>query len=173
MLLSTLFWSRWMMSVLPCIVHPHSCMPVGLHRLHYLFVQHQLVMYRRGRSSSHEPIHFFYFSPSSSRFFLTCAFQCSLAFGMRTFDLILRYAFACSYFSGRYLSVRWLEVCFPHTHEYHRKAETAPASIRYQVTQLKRIFSLDRNPPSGLQCCGWTWPSLVTMNCMCNSSEFI
>jgi hypothetical protein len=79
---------------------------VGLHRLHYLFVQHQLVMYRRGRSSSHEPIHFLYFSPSSLLFFLTCAFQRSLAFGMRTSDLILRYAFACSYFSGRYLSVR-------------------------------------------------------------------
>jgi len=34
---------------------------VGLHRLQYLFVQHQLIVYRQGRSSSHEPIHFLLF----------------------------------------------------------------------------------------------------------------
>jgi hypothetical protein len=31
---------------------------VGPHRLQYLFVQHQLIVYRQGRSSSHEPVHF-------------------------------------------------------------------------------------------------------------------
>ena len=40
---------------------------VGPHRLQYLFVERQLSVYRQGRSSSHDPIHFFflYFSPSS------------------------------------------------------------------------------------------------------------
>ena len=54
---------------------------IGPHRLQYLFVQHQLIEYRQGRSSPHEPVHFFYlyFTQSSTRFFLTCAFQRSLA----------------------------------------------------------------------------------------------
>jgi hypothetical protein len=30
---------------------------VGPHSLQYLFVQHQLIVYRQGRSSSYEPIH--------------------------------------------------------------------------------------------------------------------
>ena len=34
---------------------------VGPPRLQYLFVQHQLIVYRQGRSSSHEPIHFLVF----------------------------------------------------------------------------------------------------------------
>ena len=34
---------------------------IGPHRLQYLFVQHQLILYRQGRSSSHEPIHFLVF----------------------------------------------------------------------------------------------------------------
>jgi len=34
---------------------------VGPHRLQYLFVQHQLIVYRHGRSSSHEPTHFLLF----------------------------------------------------------------------------------------------------------------
>ena len=33
----------------------------GLHRLQYLFVQHQLIVYRQDRSSSHEQIHFLAF----------------------------------------------------------------------------------------------------------------
>jgi hypothetical protein len=81
-----------------------------------------------------------YFSPNSSRFFLTCAFQRSLASRI-TSDLILRYAFACSYWSGRYLSVRWLKVWFPHTREYHRKAETAPASVQCQVTNWREYLA--------------------------------
>ena len=55
---------------------------VGPHRLQFLFVQHQLIVYRQGQYSSHEPIYIYiylYVSPSSSRFFLTCAFQRSLA----------------------------------------------------------------------------------------------
>ena len=44
---------------------------VGPHGLQYLFVEHQLIVYRQGRSFSHEPIHYFYFSPSTSRFSLT------------------------------------------------------------------------------------------------------
>jgi len=31
------------------------------HRLQYLFVHHQLIVYRQGRSYSHEPIHFLVF----------------------------------------------------------------------------------------------------------------
>jgi len=31
---------------------------IGPHRLQFLFVQHQLMVYRQGQSSSHEPIHF-------------------------------------------------------------------------------------------------------------------
>jgi hypothetical protein len=58
--LSTFFWNRWMISVLLCFVYPHRY-AVGPQRLHYLFVQHQLIVYRQGRSSSHEPIHFFVF----------------------------------------------------------------------------------------------------------------
>jgi len=34
---------------------------LGPHRLQYLFVQHQLIVYRHGRPSSHEPIHFLVF----------------------------------------------------------------------------------------------------------------
>jgi len=34
---------------------------LGPHRLQYLFVQHQLIVYRQGRSPSHEPIHFLLF----------------------------------------------------------------------------------------------------------------
>ena len=34
---------------------------VGPHRLQYLFAQHQLMVYRQGRSSSHESIHFLLF----------------------------------------------------------------------------------------------------------------
>ena len=30
----------------------------GPHRLQYLFVQHQLIVYRQGRSSANEPTHF-------------------------------------------------------------------------------------------------------------------
>jgi hypothetical protein len=52
---------------------------VGPLRLQYLFVQHQLTVYRQGRPSSHEAIHFLHSSPSSSRFFFTCAFQRRLA----------------------------------------------------------------------------------------------
>ena len=34
---------------------------VGPRRLQYFFVQHQRIVYRQGRSSSHEPIHFLVF----------------------------------------------------------------------------------------------------------------
>jgi len=34
---------------------------IGPHRLQYLFVEHQLVMRRQGRSSSHKPVHVFVF----------------------------------------------------------------------------------------------------------------
>jgi len=33
----------------------------GPHRLQYLLVQHQLIVYRQGRSSSREPIYFLVF----------------------------------------------------------------------------------------------------------------
>jgi hypothetical protein len=34
---------------------------VGPHRHQYLFVQYQLIVYRQGRNSSHEPIYFLVF----------------------------------------------------------------------------------------------------------------
>jgi hypothetical protein len=34
---------------------------VGPHTFQYLFLQYQLIVYRQGRSSSHEPIHFLLF----------------------------------------------------------------------------------------------------------------
>jgi hypothetical protein len=34
---------------------------LGPHRIQYLFVRNQLIVYRQGRSSSHEPIHFLLF----------------------------------------------------------------------------------------------------------------
>jgi hypothetical protein len=43
---------------------------VGPHRLQYLFVQHQLIVYRQGLSSSHEPIHFLVFQSKLFAFFL-------------------------------------------------------------------------------------------------------
>ena len=43
---------------------------VGPHRLQYLFVQHQLTVYRQGRSSSHEPIYFLVFQSKLFAFFL-------------------------------------------------------------------------------------------------------
>ena len=45
---------------------------VGQHRIQYLFVQHQLSVYRQGRSSSHEPVHFLVYLSKLFAFFLTC-----------------------------------------------------------------------------------------------------
>jgi len=52
---------------------------VGPYRLQYLFIQHQLIVYRQVNLLPMSQCIFLYFSRSCSRFFLTCAFQCSLA----------------------------------------------------------------------------------------------
>jgi len=140
MSLSTLFWIRWMMTVLLCFVYPHSLCRRSTQAS--VFVCTASAYY-----VSTGPIFplantFSCVLVQTVRvFFLTCAFQRSLAPRMRTSYLILRYAFACSYWSGCYLSVRWLKSCFPHTHEYHREAETAPASVRCQVTNWREYLA--------------------------------
>ena len=55
---------------------------VGPHRLQYLFVQHQLIVYRNGRSSSHEPMRFLVFQSEIFAFFLDMCLPAQL-FGIR------------------------------------------------------------------------------------------
>jgi hypothetical protein len=77
MFLSTLFWIRWMLTVLLCFVlSSPQLYAVGPHRLQYLFVQHQIIVYRQGRSSSHEPIHFLVFWSKLFAFFNGRCIKC-------------------------------------------------------------------------------------------------
>ena len=57
---------------------------VGPHRLQYLFVQHQLIVYRKGRSSSHESIHFLVLWSQLFAFFLDVCLQAQLGIQCHT-----------------------------------------------------------------------------------------
>ena len=77
--LSTLIWNRWMMSLLLCFMHPHSWMP----QVHagFSICLYSISVLCIDRVDLLPMIHyiFLYFSPSSSRFFLTRAFQRNLS----------------------------------------------------------------------------------------------
>jgi len=96
--LSTLFWNRWIMSLLLCFVHPHSWMPqvhagfnISLYSVTLLCIDRadQLIVYRQGRSGncvSTGPIFFPWaitfcciLVQAVRVFFLTCAFQRNLS----------------------------------------------------------------------------------------------
>ena len=79
MFLSALFWNLWMLSVLLCFLHPHSCMPKVHTGFNICLYSISLLCIDRADLLPMSQHIFFYFSPSSSRFFLTCAFQRSLA----------------------------------------------------------------------------------------------
>ena len=77
--LSTLFWHRWMISVLLGSVHPPSCVPQVHAGFNICLCSVSLLCTDRTDLLHMSQNIFSYFSASSSLFFLTCAFQRSLA----------------------------------------------------------------------------------------------
>jgi len=77
---------------------------VGPDRLQYLFVQHQLIVYRQGRSSSHQPIRFLLFLSKLFAFFRDMCIPAQLGIQRRAkvFRCVrVRYDFAI--YSYRYM----------------------------------------------------------------------
>ena len=80
---TTLLSNYSLMSVLLCFVHPHSCMPQGHTGFNICLYRISLLCIDRADLLPTSQYILLYLSPSSSRFFLTCAFQRSLASSVR------------------------------------------------------------------------------------------